>query len=198
VNPPLDTVDDPILEFDRWFREAAAAGARQPDAMALATATPEAMPDVRYVLLKGWGPKGFEFYTNYESAKGTELGANPRAALAIFWYETHRQVRAGGVVTRLSRRESERYWRTRPHESQAAAYVSEQSRPIASREDLEARFAAVLRDHPREVPLPDSWGGYRLRPEWIEFWQGRPNRLHDRLRYVRMRSGAWRSEPLAP
>ena len=195
----MEVHPDPIHQFDVWFRSAVEAGARQPDAVALSTVSAGGRPDVRYVLVKGWGPRGFEFFTNYDSAKARQLASNRRAALAIFWYETHRQVRAGGVVSRLSRRDSLAYWMTRPRESQAAATVSPQSRLIASRDELDALYEELLeRFEDLPIPLPPFWGGYRLRPEWIEFWQGQPNRLHDRVRYMRTRGRTWRTERLAP
>jgi pyridoxamine 5'-phosphate oxidase len=195
----VEVPPDPIQQFDVWFRAAVDAGARQPDAVALSTVSASGRPDVRFVLLKGWGPRGFEFFTNYESAKARQLAGNRRAALALFWYETHRQVRAAGVVSRLSRRDSLAYWMTRPQESQAAATVSPQSRVIGSRDELEAAYKQLMdRFQGVPIPLPPFWGGYRLRPEWIEFWQGRPNRLHDRIRYSRTRGRAWRAERLAP
>lgn len=189
---------DPFALFDQWFRAAQAAGARQPEAMALATADARGRPSVRYVLLKGWGPRGFEFYTNFDSQKGRQLAANPRAAMTVYWRELGRQVRAEGRVSKLSRAAALRYWASRPRESQAAALSSAQSRPVASREELEAAYRAVLDGFDGvPIPLPDFWGGYRLRPEAIEFWQHRDNRLHDRLRYARRRGG-WRTAILQP
>lgn len=189
---------DPFAQLDGWYREAEAAGQPQPEAMALATASPDGMPSVRMVLLKGWDARGFTFFTNRESRKGAELAANPRAALTLHWSTLGRQVRAAGLVSWAARRESLAYWVTRPRESQAAAWASEQSWPIASREELERRYRAILdRFAGRPLPLPPFWGGYRLRPDWVEFWEHRPNRLHHRLLLTRRRGG-WREEILQP
>jgi pyridoxamine 5'-phosphate oxidase len=189
---------DPFQRLTQWYRAAEEAGQAQPDAMALATATPDGRPSVRMVLLKGWGPRGFVFFTNRESRKGAELAANPHAALSVYWTVPGRSVRAAGRVSHASRTESLAYWVTRPRESQAAAWASAQSRPIGSREELEARSQAILdRFAERPIPLPPFWGGYRLRPDWVEFWEHRPNRLHDRLLMTRRRGG-WREEILQP
>ena len=189
---------DPIKQFGLWYQAALDAGAQQPDAMALATSTRAGRPSNRLVLLKGWSERGFAFYTNLGSRKGQELAANPRAALAIYWREVGRQVRAAGRVSRLSRREAAAYWETRPVESQAAAWVSPQSRVIESREWLETMYSETLeRLAAGQIPLPPFWGGFRVRPDWIEFWEHEPNRLHDRLRYTRRRGG-WLQEVLGP
>ncbi len=189
---------DPLKQFASWYREAEAAGAPQPEAMALATATRAGRPSVRMVLLKGWGERGFAFYTNLGSRKGDELAANARAALAIYWREVGRQVRAAGRVSRLSRRDALAYWETRPLESQVAAWVSPQSRVIESREWLETMYSETReRLAGAPIPLPPFWGGFRVRPDWIEFWEHKPNRLHDRLRYTRRRGG-WTTEVLGP
>lgn len=188
---------DPFVQFGRWFAEACARVA-QAEAMAVATATPDGRPSVRMVLLKEWGAAGFVFYTNYESRKGRELAANPRAALLLHWQPLGRQVRIEGRVERLPRAASEAYFRTRPLESRVSAAVSEQSRPIASRAELERRFterlAAVRVDG---LPLPETWGGYRVQAEAFEFWEHRDDRLHDRLRYERADRG-WRLVRLQP
>jgi pyridoxamine 5'-phosphate oxidase len=189
---------DPFQTVTDWYRAAEAAGQPQPEAMSLATATPDGRPSVRMVLLKSWDARGFVFFTNRESRKGSELAANPRAALTVYWGVLGRSVRAAGRVSRASRRESLAYWVTRPRESQAAAWASAQSRPIASRAELEARQRAILqRFGGRPIPLPPFWGGYRLRPDWVEFWEHRPDRLHDRLLLTRRRGG-WREEILQP
>ena len=189
---------DPFGRLDQWYREAEAAGQPQPEAMALATASPDGMPSVRMVLLKGWDARGLTFFTNRESRKGAELAANPRAALTLHWGILGRSVRAAGRVTRASGRESLAYWETRPRESQAAAWASEQSRVIGSREELESRYAAILaRFAGGPLPLPPFWGGFRLRPDWVEFWEHRPDRLHHRLLLTRRRGG-WREEILQP
>ena len=189
---------DPFLRMSEWYAEAEEAGQPQPEAMALATATATGEPSVRMVLLKGWDVRGFVFFTNRESRKGMELAANPRAALTLHWSALGRQVRAAGSIARVSRPESVAYWITRPRESQAAAWASAQSRVIGSREELETRYRAILeRFSERPLPLPHFWGGYRLRPDWVEFWEHRPNRLHERLLLTRRRGG-WRSEILQP
>ncbi len=194
---------DPIVQFERWFKEAVAAELPEPTAMALATVTPEGRPSVRMVLLKGVDQRGFVFYSNYESRKARELAANPYAALALRWYQLGRQVRIEGRVERITQQESEAYFRTRPLGSRLGAWASPQSSVIPDREGLEQRFEALAarygEDEDAEVPLPPFWGGYRLTPDVIEFWQGRANRLHDRLRYTRERPTApWTIERLAP
>jgi pyridoxamine 5'-phosphate oxidase len=189
---------DPFLRVTEWYQAAEEAGQQQPDTMALATAAANGMPAVRMVLLKSWGPRGFVFFTNRESRKGAELAANPRAALTVYWSVLGRSVRAAGRVSRASRAESLAYWVTRPRESQSAAWASAQSRPVASRAELEARYQAILERFAEvPIPLPPFWGGYRLRPDWIEFWEHRPNRLHERLLLTRRRGG-WREEILQP
>ena len=193
-----DVSREPVAEFARWFAEAQAAEAAEVNAMVLATATPDGRPSARVVLLKGFDERGFVFFTDYRSRKGEELAANPRAALAFYWGELERQVRIEGTVTRTPVEESEQYYRTRPLGSRLGAWISHQSRPIASRDVLETglreaerRFAAA------DVPLPPHWGGYRVSPERFEFWQGRESRLHDRIRYRRER-GEWIVERLSP
>jgi pyridoxamine 5'-phosphate oxidase len=195
----LDLAPDPFRQFAGWFADARASGNLQPDAMALATATPDGRPSLRLVLLKGFDGRGFVFYTNYGSQKGRELEVNPLAAAAIYWPELHRQVRITGRVQRLSREESERYFRTRPRDAQISALASHQSRPIAGREELERQFEmAEARHAGNDVPLPEDWGGLRLSPDTFEFWQGQPSRLHDRFRYVRQTPETWRIERLQP
>jgi pyridoxamine 5'-phosphate oxidase len=196
---PLDEADlgpDPVAEFQRWYAEAREAGEQQPDAMALATASPDGKPSNRMVLLKGVEAGGVSFFSNYESAKGRDLDVNPRAALVFFWYRLHRQVRIEGSVSRVSREESRTYFGTRPYGAQLSAAASPQSRPVA-RENLEREVGRLRELFPQAVPLPDSWGGYRVYPDLIEFWQGREDRLHDRIRYMRDGDG-WRRERLAP
>jgi pyridoxamine 5'-phosphate oxidase len=193
-----DVDTDPVVQFGRWFEQAEQAGLLEPTAMTLATATPDGRPSARMVLLRGFDERGFCFYTSYESRKGAELAANPRAALVFWWGELERQVRVEGSVAPTTRAESEAYFHSRPPGSQLSAAASPQSRVIEDRAVLERRVAELASaSRGGQVPLPDSWGGYRLTPEVVEFWQGRPNRLHDRLRY-RRDGVAWRIERLAP
>jgi pyridoxamine 5'-phosphate oxidase len=205
--PPIDTdqplreddVDrDPIVEFQRWLDLAWSAGEPQANAMTLATATPDGAPSARMVLLHRVDRLGFVFFTNYESVKGAELRRNPRAALVFYWPLLHRQVRISGTVRRTSRRESEEYWAQRPAGSRIAAAVSAQSHILPSRQVLEQAVAMLEERAPEGPPLPDFWGGFRVRPETVELWQGRKHRLHDRLRYSRRSGGGWRIERLAP
>lgn len=190
---------DPIQQFSAWFEEALTAQLLDVNAMTLATASPAGEPAARIVLLKGADPSGFVFYSNYDSAKGRDLAANPRACLLFFWAELERQVRITGSVTRTTTEESDEYFHSRPFESQIGATVSRQSRPVADRAQLEARYAEFLEKYRGSlVPLPATWGGYRVRPEAIEFWQGRPSRLHDRLLYRRQPDGSWARSRLEP
>jgi pyridoxamine 5'-phosphate oxidase len=192
-------VEDPILQFRNWLKQATEAGIPEPTAMTLATTGAAGQPSARIVLLKDASEDGFVFYTNYESRKGQELAANPRAALVFYWPQLERQVRITGEVVKTSRSESEAYFHTRPRGSQLAAWASGQSSVIPDRDVLEARVKVLEAKYAgTKVPLPPNWGGYRLRPESIEFWQGRPNRLHDRLRYSRGPDGGWTIERLAP
>jgi pyridoxamine 5'-phosphate oxidase len=193
-----DAGDDPVALFARWLADADATGLREPLAMTLATADGTGQPSARVVLLRDFGPEGFTFYSNYYSRKGAELAVNPRAALCFWWGELERQVRAEGSVTRLSAAESDAYFAQRARGSQLAATISPQSQPVPDRPWLEARLAeGTDRYADQPVPRPDHWGGYRLLPTTIEFWQGRLYRLHDRLRYQRLAEG-WRRERLAP
>ena len=183
--------------FRRWYREAQAAGAPQPDAMALAT-TGDSGPSARMVLYKGIQGGSFLFYSNYESRKGRELARERRAAIVFYWFATHHQVRISGTVRRLSREQSLAYFRSRPRGAQLSALASRQSRVVSSREALERSVRELGAKHPGDVPLPDDWGGYALRPRQIEFWESREDRLHDRMRYIRKAGDNWRIERLSP
>ena len=193
-----DVDPDPLVQFRKWFDDARRAELPEPNAMTLATATPGGVPSARMVLLKAADERGFTFFTDYRSRKGQELEANPHAALVFFWGELERQVRITGTVSRVSREETEAYFRTRPRESRLGAWSSHQSTVLAGRETLEARLREVAARHPGdEVPTPPHWGGYLLKPDALEFWQGRESRLHDRVRYQR-ETGSWRIERLSP
>jgi pyridoxamine 5'-phosphate oxidase len=190
---------DPLALFGRWLGDATAAGLPEPNAMVLATASAAGWPRARTVLLKEYGPDGFTFYTNRTSAKGQELAANPRACLLFPWHPLHRQVSVQGPVTALSVDESEPYFHSRPHGSQVGAWASRQSSVLRSRGELDERYAALEKRWPegQAVPMPDFWGGFLVAAQTVEFWQGRPNRLHDRLRY-RREGQRWIIERLAP
>jgi pyridoxamine 5'-phosphate oxidase len=193
-----DLAADPIEMFGRWLRQAVDAGVHEPNAMVLSTATPEGGPSSRMVLLKGVGPDGFVFYTNRASRKGADLAADARCALLFPWHPLERQVRIEGVASVLPADEVEAYFRSRPRGAQLGAWASDQSRPVASRSALAASYARVQErfgDGP--LPVPPEWGGYRVSPQVVEFWQGRPSRMHDRLVYRRDGDG-WTTERLAP
>jgi len=194
-----DLDPNPHIQFDLWFAEAVAAGLRFPEQMALATATLDGAPSVRMVLLKGHTVTGFAFYTNRESRKAIELEANPKVAAVLHWEPHQRQVRIEGTAAPMSADDSLAYFRTRPRESQIGAWASPQSQPLASREELEQRAGSIEQRFAgqEELPLPPFWGGYRISAAAIEFWQGRPGRLHDRVRYE-LSDDTWRRERLAP
>ena len=190
---------DPIGQFQRWFDDAIAANVPMPEAMTLATATPDGRPSARMVLLKQVDQNGFVFFTNYHSAKAQQLDANPRAALVFYWNQLERQVRVEGTVTRTSAEESREYFQTRPRESQIGAWASSQSQVISGRDVLEQRARELEGLYcDKEIDCPEYWGGYRLTPERIEFWKGRIGRLHDRILYQRDSGGLWTISRLAP
>lgn len=200
---PLRRADldpDPIAQFHRWFEAARAAGVAAPEAAALASATADGVPSCRMVLVKQVDARGFVLFTNYESRKGEELAANPRAALLFHWAALERQVRVEGTVARVTREESVAYARSRTRASQLSALASAQSRPVASRDELEQRVAELDAAHPGELPVAEHWGGIRVAPERLEFWQGGPARLHDRFAYLpgRAADGGWTISRLQP
>jgi len=192
-----DVAAEPFTQFQRWFDEVLRAELPTPNAMTLATVAADGMPSARIVLLKGIDHNGFVFYTSYHSRKGRELTVNPRAALVFYWNELEREVRIEGAVEKVSAAESDEYFASRPLGSRHAAIASPQSEVVASRAMLETRFAAAADDHGDTAPRPAHWGGYRLLPVAVEFWQGRPNRLHDRLLYTRT-ADRWTISRLAP
>ena len=194
-----DLNPDPIKQFANWFTTAIETGIRDVNAMSLATAGQDAKPSVRIVLLKSFDEDGFVFFTNYESEKGKQLEANPYAALGFYWIELDRQIRISGKVDKTSRKESQTYFHSRPVGSQLSAWASRQSAVLDGRRVLDARMEEMNeRFAGKRVPLPPHWGGYRLKPDNMEFWQGRSNRLHDRFRYTRQSDGSWLIERLAP
>ena len=199
---PLSEEDldpDPVRQFATWFEDAGSAGISEPEAAALATASSNGSPSVRMVLMKRYDDRGFVFYTGYESRKGQELSANPRAALLFYWEPVGRQVRIEGAVERTTLAETADYVRSRPRASQLSALASPQSRPVASREELERRVAEIAARHAGcELPLPEAWGGFRVLPERFEFWQRRADRLHDRVLYLRGYDGRWVPQRLGP
>jgi pyridoxamine 5'-phosphate oxidase len=196
-----DSIDaNPIRQFQTWFDEVRASGVSEQDAtsMTLATSSKDGQPSARIVLLKSFDDRGFVFYTNYHSRKGKELSENPRACLLFYWSELWRQVRIEGDIEKISTAESEAYFQSRPLGSRLGAWASDQSEVVNNRETLESRFAELQKRFGENVPRPEHWGGYRLRPGSIEFWQGRDNRLHDRLRYGLEEDGSWSVERLGP
>jgi pyridoxamine 5'-phosphate oxidase len=194
-----DAGTNPIKQFDKWFNEALQAQATEPNAMTLATATPDGRPSARIVLLKGYDINGFAFYTNYLSRKGKELTKNPNAAIVFFWSELERQVRIEGTIEKLGKEQSEKYFHSRPVGSQIGALASPQSQEIDSREVLETKISQLEAEYAdKEIPKPSYWGGYILKPRLIEFWQGRSNRLHDRIVYKKIDNKNWKKVRLAP
>ena len=194
-----DLAPEPVAMFERWYADAVAAGLHEPNAMAVATAGPDATPSVRFVLLKGVSTEGFVFYTNLASRKGRELLANPRCALLFPWHPLERQVRVEGHAAELSRAEVEAYFALRPRGSQLGAWASHQSSVVSGRDELDEAYAAAeARFEGQDVPAPDEWGGFRVRPERVEFWQGRTGRMHDRLVYRWTDDDGWVTERLAP
>ena len=194
-----DVAADPIAQFERWFGQAHAAGLLEPNAMQLASSTNDGIPSVRTVLLKSVSADGFTFYTDHRSQKGRELDANPHAALCFFWDVLQRQVRISGRVTRVDRTTAEAYYKTRPHGSRLGAWASRQSETLTTREQLEAEMQRLETQYPEgsDVPLPPHWGGYLVAPSHVEFWQGRPSRLHDRILYTKAADG-WAISRLSP
>ncbi|MGP9020194.1 pyridoxamine 5'-phosphate oxidase [Streptomyces sp. BR1] len=196
-----DLAATPMAQFARWFKEAVTAGLHEPNAMVVATATPDGRPSTRTVLLKAYDERGFVFYTNYTSRKARELAANPHISLLFPWHQIARQIIVTGTATQVPREETEAYFRTRPHGSQLGAWASAQSTVIASRDVLTHQYEELSTQYPEggpEIPVPPHWGGYRVVPETVELWQGHENRLHDRLRYAAEAPGAWRVERLSP
>ncbi|WP_211270842.1 pyridoxamine 5'-phosphate oxidase [Streptomyces yerevanensis] len=199
-----ELADGPVEQFARWFRQAAQAALQgavyEPNAMVVSTADAEGRPSSRTVLLKQYDERGFVFYTNYESRKARDLAENAYVSLLFPWHALARQVVVSGVARRTGRDETAAYFRTRPHGSQLGAWASAQSAVVASRAELDAAYAALAARYPEgeQVPVPPNWGGFRVEPQAVEFWQGRENRLHDRLRYVATPEGGWRVERLSP
>lgn len=193
-----DLAADWWIQFDRWFADAVDAGLPEPNAMIVATADPDGRPSARTVLLKGYDERGLVFYTNYESRKGVELAANPYASLVFPWFPMRRQVVVCGSVSRVTRADTEAYWATRPRESQLGAWASPQSQVVPDRDALDRIYEEAERRFPEQAPAPEHWGGLRVAPHTVEFWQGRTGRLHDRLRYRRTDEGVWIIERLAP
>ena len=194
-----DVETDPILQFKKWWEHVLAAGVEEPNAMTLATSSMEAVPSARIVLLKDFSEKGFIFFTNYNSYKGQQLSENPKACLVFFWKELERQVRVTGLVFKLSSVESDEYFNSRPEANRIGAWASPQSQVIENRDWLDERFKKLFTEMNNEnIQRPSNWGGYIVKPVIIEFWQGRPSRLHDRIQYSLLEDGTWKIERLAP
>ena len=195
-----DVLAEPIAQWQAWYDDASSAGVTEPNAMVLATSDEDGNPDARYVLVRGIGDDGFVFHTNYDSAKSRQIGVHPRGAGVFTWLPLHRQVRVRGPMSRVSAAESDAYFDSRPRDSQIGAWASPQSQVLRDRADLERRVAAAEQrfEGVERVPRPANWGGYRIEPDLFEFWQGRPSRLHDRLRYRLDAGGHWKLDRLAP
>jgi pyridoxamine 5'-phosphate oxidase len=194
-----DVASHPLQQFDRWWKQVLAAEIVEPNAMTLATASSDGMPSARIVLLKGFDKNGFVFFSNYKSFKAMQLHENPKACLVFFWKELERQVRVTGLVVKLSEEENDQYFNSRPHASQLGALASPQSQVIESRQWLDEEFRRLSDDAiPGKIKRPGHWGGYRVKPVIMEFWQGRPGRLHDRLQFTMEEDGSWKLERLAP
>lgn len=199
-SPPLHRQDmdpDPLIEFGRWLEKAAEGDAYEANAMTLSTCEPDGRPASRIVLLKGLDSRGFVFYTNYHSRKGRELAQNPRSCLLFYWPHQHRQVRVEGLTELVDEAESDAYFQTRPRGAQLGAWASRQSQEVGSRSDLEKALVEVAERFPDQVPRPPHWGGYRVVPDLVEFWQGRPDRHHDRIEYHRV-GDSWQRRRLMP
>lgn len=193
-----DVAPDPIAQFSKWFEEARAAQVPEPNAMCVSTVSADGRPSSRIILIKEFDSRGFTWFTNYESRKGEDLRANPYAALLFYWTELERQVRIEGRVERISAAENDAYFHSRPVKSRLGAIASGQSRPIANRQTLDAQFADTEEKYGEQPPRPEHWGGYRVIPDCIEFWQGRSSRMHDRIRYTLQPDGLWQRERLQP
>lgn len=194
-----DVEYDPIQQFGKWWDEALKSDIDEINAMTLATATPDGKPSARIVLLKGYDDRGFTFFTNYESSKGIELANNPHASIVFFWKELQRQVRIDGLTEKVSAAESDAYFNSRPEGSRIGAWASPQSKVLATRKEIEEFYSiAEEKFSGKKIVRPDFWGGYRIKPALIEFWQGRPNRLHDRIQYSLEKTGDWKIKRLAP
>jgi len=189
---------DPVMQFTKWFDEAVKAGVKEPNAMGVSTVGADGRPSSRILLIKNFDRNGFTWFTNYDSRKGAELEQNPYASLLFHWVDIERVVRIEGPVEKVTPEESDAYFHSRPVKSRLGAIASSQSRPIADRTELEARYAQVEAQYGDNPPRPDNWGGYRLKPDYIEFWQGRRSRLHDRIAYTRDEKGTWKKTRLQP